>query len=295
MATRDPATKPSGAERRTEPRAGPERPVMDLLYGTIRWAGGHARGLWAAVGLFLGIGLLIALASLGGFALLAEGVAGGATQRFDASIVSWARANTSPALDWLAIVGAALGSGTATWIVLGLGTVYFLWSKHPWSALVLWIALVGGRLLNTALKEMYGRPRPGPVEWDLEVFGSPISFPTSPSFPSGHALTSVIIFGTLTYLVMRLEPTIRQRRITLAVATVAILLIGLSRIYLGVHYPSDVLAGYIAGFVWATFAAFGIEAIRYFAGRAPAMAMKEEDLEKGMRPVREAVHSHPDG
>ena len=90
-------------------------------------------------------------------------------------------------------------------------------------------------------------------------------------------------------LVLRLQPSVRQRRWTLALAGALILLIGLSRIYLGVHYPSDVLAGYLAGFVWASFAALSFEVVRYFAGRRPGVWAQEKDLEKGLRPLRETL------
>lgn len=283
-------TEPSPrSDRRTESRHGALDRAMDALYGLIRWAGSHARGLYAAVGLFLLVGLGVAALAVGLFALLAQGVVGGAVQAFDQAAVDWARSLDAPWLDWLALLGAALGSGVATWIVLGVGSVALWVTRHHLSVLLLWIALLGGRLLSAELKALFDRPRPAPVAWDLELFGTPIGFPASPSFPSGHAVTSVIVFGTLAYLVVRLEPTVAMRRWTLGAAAALILLIGLSRVYLGVHYPSDVLAGYLAGFVWATFAAFSIEVVRYFVEREPAAAGQERDLEKGLRPVREAV------
>jgi undecaprenyl-diphosphatase len=284
------ATEPSpGDDRRIERRAGPLRPVMDALYGFIRWIVGHVRGFYTAAGVFLAVGLGLAVLATGLFGLIAEWMVGGATQAFDTVVVEWIRARQAPWLDWLALAGAALGSGLATWIVLGVGSIVLWFTRHHISVLLLWIALLGGRLLSAELKALFDRPRPEPLAWDLAIFGSPIDFPASPSFPSGHAVTSVILFGTLAYLVVRLEPTVTLRRITLAVAALLILLIGLSRVYLGVHYPSDVLAGYLAGFVWATFAAFATELVRYLVYRKPEVVREEKDLEKGMRPVREAV------
>lgn len=278
-----------GGERRGERRSGALRPLMDGLYGVIRWIGGHVRGFYAAVGLFLLIGLALSALAAASFGLLARALAGGTTTAFDEAAVAWARANTATWLDWLALAGAGLGSGLATWTVLGVGSVVLWFTRHHLSVLLLWISLLGGRLLSAELKAIFDRPRPVPREWDLQAFGHPVPFPESPSFPSGHAVTSVIVFGTLAYLVVRLEPTVRMRRWTIAIALFLILLIGLSRVYLGVHYPTDVLAGYLAGFVWATFAAFTIEVIRYFARRAPAVAREEKDLEEGMQPVREAI------
>lgn len=284
------ATEPSPApDRRIERRSGPLRPVMDALYGFIRWTVGHVRGFYAAAGVFLAVGLGLAVLATGLFGLIAEWMVGGATQAFDLAVVEWVRARQAPWLDWLALAGAALGSGLATWIVLGVGSLVLWFTRHHISVLLLWIALLGGRLLSAELKAIFDRPRPEPLSWDLAIFGSPIDFPASPSFPSGHAVTSVILFGTLAYLVVRLEPTVALRRLTLVVAALLILLIGLSRVYLGVHYPSDVLAGYLAGFVWATFAAFATELMRYLVYRKPEVVREEKDLEKGMRPVREAV------
>ena len=277
-------------ERRARPRRGLRLP--DAVYGALRWIGGHVRGFYAAVGLFLVLGFGLAAAALALFAAVARGVAAGATQRFDDAAVLWIHQYSSTPLDALALLGAALGSGGAIAIALAAGTVYFWRSGHHYSAFLLWAALVGGRILNTELKAFFDRPRPDFFAGELELVGVRVSFPGSPSFPSGHAITSVIIFGTLAYLVVRLEPTVRMRRWTLAGATALILLIGLSRIYLGVHYPSDVLAGYLAGFIWATFCALAIEAVRYFRTKKPEVVEEERDLEAGLEPIREAIHRH---
>ena len=276
-------------EKRLEPRDGAMRPLMDAVYRMIRWIGGHVRGFYAAVGLFLIVGLGLAAAAVALFALLAEGLSGGAALAVDEAVVEWARGRTSRWLDWLAFAGAALGSGVATWIVLGVGSAFLWVTRHHISVLLLWVSLLGGRLLSEELKALFDRPRPRPLNWDLELFGRPVVFPASPSFPSGHAVTSIVVFGTLAYLIIRLEPTVRMRRWTLALTGGIILLIGLSRIYLGVHYPSDVLAGYLAGFVWATFSVFSIEVIRYFRDRAPEVIPEEKDLEKGLQPIREVA------
>lgn len=275
----------TGPERRATPRRGTFRPLADALYGTIRWIGRHVRGFYAAVGLFLAVGLGVALLALGLLALLAEWMAAGAVDRWDVAALLWVRQHEHPLLDALAIVGAGLGSSAAAWIVIFAGT-FLLWrTRHRYSAYLLWVSLAGGVVLNRLLKALFDRPRPDLFDGDLELLRWTFSFPRSPSFPSGHALMAMVIFGTLAYLVARLEPTPRLRRLTFAAAALVILLVGLSRIYLGVHYPSDVLAGYLAGFVWATFAALGIEAVRYFRNRKPEVIREERDLEQGIRPL----------
>jgi undecaprenyl-diphosphatase len=268
-----------GAERRAGTRPALRGRLVGLAYGLIRWIGGHVRDFYAALGLFLLIGLALSVGALALFALIAKGVAAGATLRFDDAILLWAHAHTSPVLDGLALLGGALGSGAAAWLAIAGGTVVLWRTRHHWSALLLWASVIGGRILNTELKGFFDRPRPSLVHGDLHLLGVTVAFPSNPSFPSGHAITSVIVFGTLAYLVVRIEPTARLRHWTVGVALAIILLIGTSRIYLGVHYPSDVLAGYLVGFLWATSCALAIEAVRFFRTKKPGVAAEEKGLD----------------
>lgn len=278
------------AERRTRERGRFLNAIQDALYGSIRWLTGHVRSVWTALGLFLAGGLAISAAALALFAWIAAAMAGGATQRFDQAVVDLMRANAAPVWDWLALAGAGLGSGMAMWVVLIVGTVLLWRGRHHISVLLLWLSLVGGRVLNAELKATFARSRPEPIDWEVDVFGRSIGFPDSFSFPSGHATTAMVVFGTVAYLVARLEPTARQRRWTLAGAAALILLIGWSRVYMGVHYPSDVVAGYLAGLLWATLVVLAIEVVRHFATFQPELAEEEEDVEKGVEPLREAMH-----
>lgn len=278
-------------DRREAARHGPSAATQNALYGSIRWIVGHVRSLSAALGFFLGGALAISAATLALFSWIAYAMAAGATQRIDRAVVELLRANAAPVWDWLALAGAGLGSGAAMWVVLILGTVLLWRSRRHYSVLLLWVALLGGRVLNHGLKTWFARPRPEAVNWEVDLFGRAIEFPTSFSFPSGHATTAVVVFGTVAYLVARLEPTPTQRRWTLAGAGAVILLIGWSRLYMGVHYLSDVIAGYLSGLLWATLVALGIEVIRYFAESHPDVADEERDVEKGVEPLREAVRA----
>lgn len=261
---------------------------MRVLDGAARWAVRHARGVWGALGIFELAGLAAALLAAGGFVLIAERVAAGATQRLDAAVLAYLRGLRSPGLDALALASAALGSTVALLVVLAGATVWLWRSRHRYSVLLLWLSLAGGGILSGVLKTTFDRPRPPSLDWDRELLGWPLAFPTTPAFPSGHAVFAVVIYGTLAYLVARLGATRRTRRFTLAVAAVLILLIGSSRVYLGVHYPSDVLAGYLAGFVWATSCACGIEVVRRALGGTRA-ARHERGLDAGFTPPRDAV------
>jgi undecaprenyl-diphosphatase len=146
-------------------------------------------------------------------------------------------------------------------IVLVASALFWV-TQHRYSVLLLWVAALGGGVLNTVLKLVFDRPRPQVFEWRAHYAGLS-------SFPSGHATLSMVAYITLAYLIIRLAPTLWMRLLALSVAGVVVLLIGLSRLYLGVHYPSDVLAGYAVGFVWANFCALGVEGMRRFRDHKP--------------------------
>src|SRR5262249_54139801 len=101
----------------------------------------------------------------------------------------------------------------------------------------------GGWLLNSVLKAFVQRPRPTVVAHLREV--------SSMSFPSGHALTSAVVYLTLGTLLMRMTEGRLTRLYCMAVAMGLTVMVGVSRVYLGVHYPTDVLAGWLIGFTWA--------------------------------------------
>lgn len=282
-----------GGERRARIRRGPLQPLFDALYASVRWIGDHVRGFHGAVGSFLFVGFATAVAALLLFALVAEWMLAGVTQRVDEAVLVFLQQHTTAWLTVLALVGAAIGSAPAMWVVLLASAIFLTRMRHVYSLALLWGSLLGGWALSSMLKGLFDRPRPRLFEWDLQLFGSAIRYPESPSFPSGHALMAVVIYGTLALLIARLEPSVGWRRLTFTVAGALIGLIGFSRLYLAVHYPSDVLAGYIAGFIWMTFSVFGIEAIRYLRGRRPGVGREERDLEEGLEPIRGALE--PDG
>jgi undecaprenyl-diphosphatase len=105
------------------------------------------------------------------------------------------------------------------------------------------IATLGGWGLGLLLKAVFGRPRPSVIPHLVEV--------QSLSFPSGHAMMSAVVYLTLAALLAQLSAQWAQRVYILAVGLLLTLLVGLSRVYLGVHYPTDVLAGWSAGLAWA--------------------------------------------
>ncbi|HUG40569.1 MAG TPA: phosphatase PAP2 family protein [Longimicrobiales bacterium] len=256
-------------ERRTRPR-GPTRRAGDALYGVLRFIAGHVRGFYGAILTYLSFSFFVGLAAVGGFAVMADEVLEGGTQRFDEAVLTWVATHRTEALDQVALEVTALGN-TATLAVLVLAVASFLWlTHHRYSVLLLFSALAGGAALNWLLKDIFARPRPTVVEWGTEV--------ASASFPSGHAMSAMVAYASVAYLGGRLEPTRVLRLLTWLFAAVIILGIGGSRIYLGVHYPSDVLAGFIAGAAWTAFVVSGITALRYFSTRKPEVVAEERDL-----------------
>jgi len=117
----------------------------------------------------------------------------------------------------------------------------------------------GSIILNGLLKIGFERPRPQIFEWGTKA--------GSWSFPSGHAMTAAVGYFTVAYLAARLQKRRRERAVTFAAAGILVLAICVSRVYLGVHYPSDVLAGVIIGLAWAGFCMATLEAVQLYSRR----------------------------
>ena len=194
--------------------------------------------------------LALAGAALGAVVLLALLVGHRAPFGWDRAIMLALRAPGDPARPvgpaWLHEVMVnvtALGSGTvltgAVAAVVGLLLVKRLWL----TAALAMAATLGGSILAAQAKHWVARPRPELVDHLVQVTGL--------SFPSGHATNSAIIYLTLAGLVAQAEHGRTVRDYTFAVAVLLVGAIGLSRVYLGVHWPSDVLAGWCAGTGWA--------------------------------------------
>lgn len=262
-------------ERRNEPRRGLAGRLRDLLFRLLRWIGRHVEGFYGAVGAFLFIGLAVVMIGAVLFAELARAMVAGRTREVDEGILRWMAANGSPSVDTFMLEVTALGARLVVWMVVMVATAFLLLNRHRWSAALLWVSMLGAGLINMVMKEFFDRPRPDVFPWRTPHVGNA-------SFPSGHAMTSIVIYGTLGYLLGRLMPTKATRNATYALAALVILLVGGSRLYLGVHYPSDVLAGFMTGAAWAFTCGLGMEAVRYFRRRRPEIASEEKDLGGGV-------------
>ena len=198
--------------------------------------------------MMLGVLLVGVLAALAFIALAGE-VVEGDTQQIDEAIVRWFRDPAHPGRtrgpDWLisaALDITALGSASVL-IFLVVTIAGFLWMHEQFRLLLLLVlSLVGGNILNMLMKLQFARPRPDVVPHLSEV--------VTYSFPSGHAAMSAIVYLTIGLLLFEFVTATRARLYCLAVAMLVTLLVGSSRVFLGVHYPSDVLAGWATGISW---------------------------------------------
>ena len=187
-------------------------------------------------------GFLLALSALILFARVAEEMIEGDTVQFDSDVRSVVHQHSTAQVTSIMKALTILGSSTvmAPLSILTLVLCYIRREFHSLKALGATFA--GALLLELLLKEAFHRPRPVPF-FDLPA-------PASFSFPSGHALFSFCFFAGIAVI---LPPRLKHAGAKLAlwlITSALIVGIGFSRVYLGVHYPSDVLAGYLAGLVW---------------------------------------------
>lgn len=198
--------------------------------------------VFPALGLLLSLGLVAAAGTLFLFYGLAEEVHEGDTRGFDESALALVNRFASPTLTSFMRAVTYLGSneflaGAGACVVLA-----FVVTRRRRAAVMLLLTMAGAALLNFTLKLLSGRERPEPF------FSTPL--PESYSFPSGHALLSFCFYGMIAAVITARIEGARLRVCVWAAAVLLVALIGLSRVYLGVHYPSDVAAGYAAAFVW---------------------------------------------
>lgn len=196
----------------------------------------------AAVETLTALSLAVAALSLFLFSWIANNVAHDRTATFDANLRWQIHGFASPLLTKTMIWISFLGSGGLA-ILAVIALVAFLRLRWRRAALWLGITMLGALVLEGTLKYAFDRPRPP------SFFVAPLY---TPSFPSGHSLVSFCFYFVMAGLLADRVRSSLLRVLVWVVAALLIFAIGLSRIYLGVHYPSDVIAGYLAATLWVS-------------------------------------------
>jgi len=186
-----------------------------------------------------------------GFLALAGEVMEGETLAFDKKILLAFRKADDPSQPigpaWITGVLmdiTSLGGPTVIALVVLAVVGFLLLQTRYWTAFFIFMTAVTGEVLSYAMKSVFARPRPAVVPHLREAFSS--------SFPSGHAMQSAIIYLTLGAVLMRITESRLTKIYCCTVAMLLTFLVGVSRVWLGVHYPTDVLAGWIVGLFWAS-------------------------------------------
>jgi undecaprenyl-diphosphatase len=214
------------------------------VWATVQWLRNHSH-------LTLLLALTLAVGGAWAFIEIADEVLEGDTQQFDNWAIRTLRTPTDLGRPlgptWLHEVGrdvTALGGVfVLTLVTLGVAGYFLMVGKRHGMWLVL-AATAGGLVTSTALKSAFDRERPDLVPHLSVVHTS--------SFPSGHAMLSAVVYLTLGVLLARLVPHRGVKIYFIIIAALLTGMVGVSRIYMGVHYPTDVLAGWTAGLVWAS-------------------------------------------
>ncbi|MFD0049688.1 phosphatase PAP2 family protein [Actinomycetes bacterium NPDC127524] len=189
-------------------------------------------------------GYAVSIFSIIVFGLISIFVHGDKVKGFDDSIISFVQGFEAPSLTVIMKFFSWIGS-TEIVAILSIVILLVLYKfLHHRLELILFIAVIGGTaVLNQVLKMLFHRSRPS-----LHRLADAQGF----SFPSGHSMEAVALYGVLAFLLWRHIPSAWGRRILAFLSVCMILAIGISRIYLGVHYPSDVIGAYFASIFWLT-------------------------------------------
>lgn len=185
-----------------------------------------------------------------GFAVLSDAVMSGRTHAFDERLLLLLRSPNDYAdplgpawFEEMMRDFTALGSLGVLGLVTLVASGYLVMERHFTTLVILLGSVLGGTLVSTLLKNGFDRIRPDLVPHGMEVF--------TPSFPSGHAYLATVTYLTLGVLIAQEEGRVRVKRYIVMVSLAISFLVGISRVYLGVHWPTDVFAGWIIGGAWA--------------------------------------------
>jgi undecaprenyl-diphosphatase len=253
---------------------GRSRRVWDWVFTGIRWVARHVHNANTTFGLLIIGGLKLAVFLTFGFAKLDGKVVTGKTFAFDDAIMRFFAAHQVTWISNAMVEITSLGTGIVVAMIVAVSALFLWLYSYRQSATLLLVTTLGGLLLNMVLKLGFDRPRPQYFTWGTHAVSS--------SFPSGHAMSAAIVYPTVAYLAARLHESWLGRFLTLFTAALLVALISLSRVYLGVHYPSDVLAGVIVGLAWSAFCMVTLEVTQLYAERnAPTLVEGKDPPQPG--------------
>jgi membrane-associated phospholipid phosphatase len=238
----------------SDPRDSGARAAHDALLRLMqrRLTSGHASAYLVAA-MLAGAVIVLLLLTVLAVAL------GPATGGLDRDLMASIGARRSMAGQRVARQFTALGNTATLAVLLAWVAAVFWVTRRRFEAVTLIVVFGAGRILNEALKAIFGRARPEILEWGTDV--------VSASFPSAHAMSATIAYGALAWLVGWIGAGPAIRGLAWLLATLLALGVAGSRIYLGVHYPTDALAGMVAGVVWTAIVLSALPAARYFDQR----------------------------
>jgi membrane-associated phospholipid phosphatase len=196
-----------------------------------------------AAGLELLGGLVVLTASAWVFGAVADEVVEGDTH-IDTRLANWLHDHASPGWTEFFERVTWLGNVPVLAAVTAVAAAVLAWKRQRMELVLLLLAVVGTEILTVGLKAGFHRRRP--------FFPDPLATESSYSFPSGHASVSLAVYGTIGFIAARHLRDVRARIAVLSASAVLILLIGMSRLYLGVHFLTDVIAGFSLGLAWVT-------------------------------------------
>jgi membrane-associated phospholipid phosphatase len=187
----------------------------------------------------------------------------------DQNLTEWLHAQATPAWISLMTFFTNLGAPTTVTVVTLVTAIFLSWQRQGYQLLLLVLAVPGSELLNVIIKELIHRHRP--------VFDNAIQTLASYSFPSGHALGSTVLYGAFAVMFVRQARDRRRSALAIAAATLLIVLICFSRVSLGLHYLSDVVAGFLEGIFWLGSCIVAVEALRHSHAHARHHALAHSD------------------
>jgi undecaprenyl-diphosphatase len=243
------------------PSVNNQKPVEKAVQ-TADKALGSTHNAWIVFAGFLLCGLIITailLALLSGFH---HEVIEPQTRGIDLGLMNAMHSYATPALTHVMFAFTDIGSAGPVFALIALFLAWLLFTRQFRDAVGFATSVVGALLLNHVLKHWFQRQRPD-VPWAL-------THEKSFSFPSGHAMMGIVVFGMLAYLLYRHQHSRSACVLDILIAAIVVIGIGTSRVYLGVHFPTDILGGWIAGGVWLLAAILAMEALhRLYPPRHP--------------------------